>query len=90
MMWWNHGAWGAGDWVAMSFMMIVFWGVLAALVVWLVRSSRNGRDSTAGLGVRSVAPRADEVLAARFARGDIDADEFGRRRVLLHDNPPRS
>lgn len=86
MMWWNHGAWGAGDWFAMSFMMIVFWGLLTALVVWLVRSSRNG---TAGLGTRSVTPRAGEVLAERFARGEIDADEFGRRRALLHDNPPR-
>lgn len=89
MMWWNHGAWGAGDWVAMSFMMIAFWGLLAALVVWLVRSNRTGRDSTAGVGT-SVTLRADEVLAERYARGEIDAEEFGRRRAVLHDNPSRS
>ena len=23
MMWWNHGGWGAGDWLAMSFMMVL-------------------------------------------------------------------
>ncbi|MGI8415507.1 MAG: SHOCT domain-containing protein [Nakamurella sp.] len=89
MMWWNHGAWGAGDWFAMSFMMIVFWALLIALIGWLIRSGRRGRDSTAGLGTRSVTPRADEVLAERFAHGEIDADEFGRRRALLHDDPPR-
>jgi hypothetical protein len=32
---WNHGAWGADDWFAMRFIMLVFWGLLAALVVWL-------------------------------------------------------
>lgn len=90
MMWWNHGAWGAGDWFAMVFMMIVFWGLLIALAVWLVRSNRNRHDSSGGLGLRSATPRADEVLAARFARGEIDADEFGRRTALLHDNPSRS
>lgn len=90
MMWWNHRAWGAGDWFAMSLMMIVLWALLIALIGWLVRSSRNGHDSTAGPGNRSVTPRADEVLAERLARGDIDADEFGRRRALLHDNPPGS
>ncbi len=91
MMWWNHGAWGAGDWFAMSLMMIVFWGLLIALIVWLVRSSsRSSHNSTAGPGTRSVTPRADEVLAERFAHGDIDADEFGRRRELLHDDPPGS
>lgn len=90
MMWWNHGAWGAGDWFAMSFMMIVFWGLLIAVAVWLVRSSRNGRDSTIGVGTRSVTPRADELLAERFARGEIDADEYGRRSAVLHDNPSRS
>ncbi len=44
-MWWNNGAWGAGDWIAMSFMMLVFWGLLAALTVWLVRSPRKRQDS---------------------------------------------
>ena len=29
--------------------------------------------------------QADEMLAARFARGDIDADEYRHRRALLRD-----
>lgn len=89
MMWSNHGAWGAGDWVAMGFMMLVFWGLLVALVVWLVRS-RNGRDNAIGRWTSSAAPRADDVLAERFARGEIDPDEYGRRRALLHDTTSRS
>ena len=79
-MWWD-GGWGAGAWLAMSLMMVVFWGGLVALVVWLVRGFRPDRGpghSTPSAG------RADEVLAERFARGEIDEDEFTRRRDFLH------
>ena len=80
MMWWDHGGWGAGEWLAMSLMMLVFWAALIALVLWLVRSFRTDQrsDTTAPTA------RADEVLAERFARGEIDEDEFTRRRELLH------
>ncbi len=90
MMWWNHGGWGAGDWFAMSFMMVVFWGLLAVLVVWLIRSTRNGHASTPGQPTLPATTRADEVLAERFARGEIDADEYGRRRAVLHYSAPSS
>lgn len=39
MMWWDHSGWDGGDWFAMSVMMLGFWGLVAALVVWVVRSS---------------------------------------------------
>jgi putative membrane protein len=89
MMWWNHGGWGAGDWLAMSFMMVVFWGLLIALVIWLVRSTRSDRvpgRRPAGIPAQP----ADEVLAERFARGEIDEDEYTRRRALLHSTAGRS
>jgi putative membrane protein len=77
MMDWGNGGWGAGDWVAMSAMMIVFWGAVIALVVWVVRSSRTDRTEPP-------ARRADMLLAERFARGEIDGEEFTRSRDLLH------
>ena len=80
MMWWDHGGWGAGEWLAMSLMMLVFWGALITLVVWLVRSDRT--DQHRDMAGRPANP--DEVLAERFARGEIDEDEFTRRRELLH------
>ena len=89
MMWWNHGAWGAGDWTLMAAMMLVFWGLLVAFVVWLVRSTRSDRgaeDRSAG----SPVPRADEVLAEGFARGEIDEDEYRRRLALLQSTAGRS
>jgi putative membrane protein len=88
MMWWGHGAWGAGDWLAMSLTMVVFWGLLIALVVWLVRSYVDEQTRTSE--PRTGTERADEVLAERFARGEIDEEEFTARRDTLHSTSGRS
>lgn len=71
MMWWS-GDWSWGAWLAMSVTMFGFW----ALAVWAVMSfARGGRGDH---------PRnAEDVLAERFARGEIDEEEFRRRRDLL-------
>ena len=85
MMDWGNNGWGAGDWVAMSAMLIVFWSAVVALVVWAVRSNRRPDHG--------LADRADTLLAERFARGDIDGEEFTRSRELLHTggaSPPHS
>jgi len=74
--------WGWGAWLAMMVMMVVFWGLVIAAVVALVRylgGTRQGDRTGSGSGRAS----AEEVLAERFARGEIDADEYTRRRELL-------
>jgi putative membrane protein len=64
-MWW---AWGAGG-VVMMVMMLVFWGlVIAGLVLgirWLIH-----------LGPRSSSDSALEILRQRYARGEINREEF--------------
>ena len=81
MMGWYGGGWGVGAWIAMSLMIVVFWGGLAALVVWLVRGSRNEHPVD---GAADPTERSEEVLAERFARGEIDEAEFLHRRDVLH------
>lgn len=68
-MWWM---WGAGG-LVMMLMMLVFWGVvIAALVLgirWLVSQGRGpARDS------------ALAILRERYARGEINREEFEARR----------
>lgn len=77
MMGWYDGGWGWGGWLAMTLMMLVFWGGLAAVVVALVRSSRSP-DARPD-------PRRDArgILDERLARGDIDEEEYRRRRDVL-------
>lgn len=67
--------WGYGTWW-MALMMIVFWVGVAAVIVWIVRTSshRSGDDSGS---------RALDVLDERYARGEIDDDEYHRRRETL-------
>jgi putative membrane protein len=73
---WGYG-WG---WFFGALMMLVFWGGLIALVVFLVRSSGDGsRGSSEGL--RGSNARA--ILEERFARGEISKEEFEEcKRVL--------
>ncbi|KQY25291.1 hypothetical protein ASD16_07665 [Cellulomonas sp. Root485] len=82
MMWWGHGGWGASAWVTMALTMLVLWGLVAALVVWIMRSVSSDRATLGDAG--RTPPSPDSVLADRFARGEIDESEFIRRRDALH------
>lgn len=78
MGWYGGGAWGWGSWVVMTLMMVAFWG----LVIWgLVAIFRGGRDDerTAAGGGRDPL----EILDERFARGDIDTEEYRARQEVL-------
>jgi len=39
--------WGATEWLAMSVMMLLFWGLLIGLVVWAVRTLRTDGERSA-------------------------------------------
>lgn len=75
--------WGPGRWIVMGLMMLAFWGLLAALVVYLVRNlgHRPGDDRSAAVKRPDDAMR---ILDERFARGDIDADDYNQRREVLN------
>lgn len=76
---WNDGGWGSGQWIAMGLMMVAFWTAVAVVVVvWLRSARRNGHQATATLH-----HDAERALGERFARGEIDEEEFTRRRDVL-------
>jgi putative membrane protein len=72
----HMGDWGAGWWIAMALMMVVFWGLVIVGLVWLVRSLVPGRHS-----IHDRDPR--EVLDHRLAIGEISVEEYRERRDLL-------
>jgi putative membrane protein len=74
---------GAGQWIAMSILMVLLMGLLVALVVWLVRTTSAPSQG----GPPSPTSSAEQLLAERFARGEIDEEEFTRRRALLRAGP---
>lgn len=80
MMWWYDGGWWA--WAAMWLGMVLFWGLVLWVVVALLRGSESARGGT----VRAAGPDPESILAARFARGEIDTDEYERRRAILRSD----
>lgn len=67
--------WGMGwGWIGM----ILFWILLILAIVWLVRAL----DLGSGAGGHRDANRDDalEVLRERYARGEIDREEFQDRK----------
>lgn len=70
---------GGWSWIGGGLMMILFWGGVIALIVFL---ARGGARSSEG-GDRPRVRDARDVLAERFARGEISQDEFEQRKRVL-------
>jgi putative membrane protein len=71
----------------MSLMMLLVWGVPIVLVAWLVRGNLRPGQSA---GTTLPGSGAERLLAERYARGEIDEDEFTRRRDVLRTGPKAS
>ena len=81
MFWWGEGMNGWG-YVLMSVSMVLFWGVVILGIVALVRHlTGSGQSAGDGAGPR---PTPEQVLADRFARGEIDEPEYQSRLAALH------
>ncbi|OLT01367.1 hypothetical protein BJF90_32490 [Pseudonocardia sp. CNS-004] len=79
MMWW-YGP-GTGGW-AMALMgigMVLFWALIVLGLIALVRYLQ-----TAGGRPPEVRATPEELLAERFARGEIDEQEYRLRLDALH------
>ena len=66
---------GAGGWFWMSLTLLLFAALLVVAVVACVRALGRPRSEPAGT--------AERLLADRFARGEIDAEEYRQRLDVL-------
>ncbi len=77
------GMMNGGGWLWML-LPLLFWGGLIAFAVWAwirIFPNRGGIDGTSG----SREDNAEEILQKRFARGEIDAEEYERSLEVLRD-----
>jgi putative membrane protein len=79
-----HDGMGWGGWLLLL-LLLVFLAALVVVVVVLVVRAASGSPSQPGAGGRAVAgpSAAQQVLDERFARGEIDEEEYLRRRSVL-------
>jgi len=81
MFWYDHdmGWWG---YAGMGIGMVLFWALLIAGIVALVVFVTG--DPPTRQAPPPEAPSAEQILAARFARGEISETEYRDRLAVLH------
>ena len=81
-MYWHDGM-GFAGWWGLGVGMLLFWGIVITGIVLLVRWAAGGNRG--GVTPTNLTPPSDaqRILDERFARGEIDDDEYRRRREIL-------
>jgi putative membrane protein len=89
VMGWDDGGWGGAQRLLMTLVMLMLWGGLIAPGVWVVRilGTSSTSPSPPGPPPPAFTRHAEEVLAERYARGEIDENEYARRRTLIRQTP---
>jgi len=73
------GSWGHGGWLGLGLHGLVWLLLAAALaitVVWIVRAASRHHAAAPGSGAR-------EILDGRYARGEIDREDYLARKTDL-------
>jgi len=79
MIWYDH-AWSWWGWLLMTVGMLAFWG----LVIWGVVTVARGGIRESGTTASGPASSPQQILAERFARGEIDEDDYRQRLAALN------
>lgn len=78
--WMWNGGWGG--WILTAVVLVVFFALLITAVVVAVRYLGGGGGHRGSAQARG----AEDVLAERFARGEIDDEEYRKRVTLLREH----
>ncbi len=75
-MMWGWQGWSWWGWLLMTLSMVAFWG----LIIWGIVAIFRG---SGGNWRRPDRPDPEQILAERFAAGEIDEEEYHRRLETL-------
>ncbi|CAN5873390.1 SHOCT domain-containing protein [soil metagenome] len=84
MMWYGGDGWGWGGWILMTVAMVAFWALVITAIVLAIRYVADSRHTTRP--PVSGPTRAEDLLHERFARGEIDGEEYRQRMALLREH----
>jgi len=80
----DMSGWG---WLLMTLGMLGFWALVAVLALALLR--RPGPPNQQPQPGQQPRPGAEDILAERLARGEIDLDEYRQRLQILQETTSR-
>jgi len=87
-MYYRHDGMGTGGWILMITGMVVFWTLVAILIFTLIRyvnqaphAHSHRHETISGTPVQT----PEQILAERFARGEIDEAGYRQRSHALDE-----
>lgn len=81
-MWWDHGMGGWG-YAGMAVGMVLFWTLIVVGIIALIRFGTGVSQPRAISGYQPQPESPEQLLAMRFARGEIDEGEYQQRLAVL-------
>ena len=83
----NGYAMSGWGWLLMTLGMLSFWVLVAVLALALLR--RPGQPDRQPQRDQQPRPGAEEILAQRLARGELNPDEYRQRLQILQETTSR-
>lgn len=75
-----YSGWAWGHMIFGPLMMVLFWGVIIVAIVFAIRWIAGKRSDTSGPQKTPI-----DILRERYARGEIDKEEFEERKRHLSE-----
>ncbi|HOB48277.1 MAG TPA: hypothetical protein PKK01_03035 [Mycobacterium sp.] len=91
MMFWSDHDMGGWGYAGMAIGMVLFWALIIVGIIALVRYTAGPPSTRTTTASRSYSDyeTPEQLLATRFARGEIDETEYRQRLDVLHSTPLR-
>ena len=73
----DYGGWSGGgmmNWFGGGIMMVIFWVLFSALIIWIVREVRGSNSNSPS------SSKALDILKERYAKGEINKEEFEQKK----------
>jgi putative membrane protein len=83
MMYWYGSGMSGWGYALMTISLVLFWGAVIAGIVALVRYARHGGGQVSASSAPPAPQSPEQLLAQRFAHGEIDEDEYRQRLAAL-------
>lgn len=83
MMFWSDHDMSGWGYTGMAIGMVLFWILVIVAIIALVRSSTGNAQASSVLQPPRYTESPEQLLATRFARGDIDEAEYQQRLAVL-------